>query len=557
MAAAPYHVRVRAKPRLLAVLFSILVAVATTMFVLRVYSAAFNTSDTELAGVPATRSLLPPPPRAAGDVVLIVVDGLGFEQAMALDELRALRRVGVTRPLMVDFPTFTSPAIVTMVTGLSARDHGLRLNGAIEGVPGLDTLLASAVDAGLAVRVRPRQLGLFADLLRPPAQADVLHGQVAFVADWVWRRAAPTPAGPRALWLVHIDEVDEAGHDEGSASERYREAARRASRLVTRVAADLDLTRDVLVVVSDHGHLPEGGHGGDEAEVRSALFLAAGAGVAQGSTLSERPMMDLASTLSMLAGIPTPGHNLGLPMLDILRDDSAARARALAEPFDQVTRLACRASPSSDCAERAALVERLAAGDGQAVPPALEVATAIVGADHALSSQDKDRRRWLRWAVGLPALGVASSVAHWRARRLPRPSTTEPRAVVAWLPLVYLALYAAVMFAKGYGPSFSRMAPEAFFLPDAAMAVALAAAVTIALARWGRADDGFGLRFLWQLSAAFGALVVVCGADPRSLVPPVPGVLVFQLAPVIVGIVPVVLAHALWGRPRSTAAHPG
>ena len=46
----------------------------------------------------------------------------------------------------------------------------------------------------------------------------------------------------------------------------------------------LDLTRDTIVITSDHGHIDAGGHGGDETVVITEPFVLAGAGVKGGLT---------------------------------------------------------------------------------------------------------------------------------------------------------------------------------------------------------------------------------------------------------------------------------
>jgi predicted AlkP superfamily pyrophosphatase or phosphodiesterase len=92
--------------------------------------------------------------------------------------------------------------------------------------------------------------------------------------------------GPR-LSFVYLGAVDVVGHVLG-AGPAYREAARAADRRVGRL---LDAVRSrpcvadeawTTVVVTDHGHLDQGGHGGREPEVATAWAAAAGPGLGPG-----------------------------------------------------------------------------------------------------------------------------------------------------------------------------------------------------------------------------------------------------------------------------------
>src|SRR5262249_17795790 len=71
------------------------------------------------------------------------------------------------------------------------------------------------------------------------------------------------------------------GHHHGADSDEYRAAAREADAILgTLVWAAPDARWFAL---SDHGHLPGGGHGGEERAVRQVEACIAGAGVARGT----------------------------------------------------------------------------------------------------------------------------------------------------------------------------------------------------------------------------------------------------------------------------------
>ena len=65
------------------------------------------------------------------------------------------------------------------------------------------------------------------------------------------------------LVLIHLDQVDYAGHHEGGPQDpRWNQAAQRADDLLAEILAAVDLEQDTLLVVSDHGQIDPGGHGG-------------------------------------------------------------------------------------------------------------------------------------------------------------------------------------------------------------------------------------------------------------------------------------------------------
>ena len=137
--------------------------------------------------------------------------------------------------------------------------------------------------------------------------------------------------------LVHLNEVDHAGHHSGGgASPAWRAAATKADARLRAIAGALDLTRDTLVVFSDHGHLDQGGHGGPEdIVVRSPLVLAgsgvrAGATVGSASAAPRDPMTidaaqaDLAPTLAALLGTRVLRAAQGQALTSLLTMDASA-----------------------------------------------------------------------------------------------------------------------------------------------------------------------------------------------------------------------------------------
>jgi hypothetical protein len=124
------------------------------------------------------------------------------------------------------------------------------------------------------------------------------------------------------LILIHIDQVDYAGHHQGGPqSDHWDEAATRADALVKTIFSKLDLKQDTILILSDHGQIDQGGHGGQETIVLTEPYIFAGKGIIPGN-YPDIEMVDIAPTISVLLGLNIPATNQGQPLLDILNINS-------------------------------------------------------------------------------------------------------------------------------------------------------------------------------------------------------------------------------------------
>ena len=267
--------------------------------------------NTDAAAVAPHDRATPRPRVAAARMVVLLVDGLRYDVASRLPALQRLAENGVTGRLEAEFPTFTYAAVATIATGVPPRYHGVRVN--LPGpTPALDSLAARADAAGVRVRVRSDFEPFTRLLLLPEGAASIDDLDDPF----------------EGLTFVYAGEVDRVGHLYGAASTAYLEASSRAARYAEQLASRLDLTRDAIVVLSDHGHLERGGHGGEEPNARAAFFLAAGGPFARSETIA-LSMSDVAPTLAVALGVDQPRHALGRPVLDAFAPAVAASDAAL------------------------------------------------------------------------------------------------------------------------------------------------------------------------------------------------------------------------------------
>ncbi|MGW0122381.1 alkaline phosphatase family protein [Streptomyces sp. NPDC003327] len=109
--------------------------------------------------------------------------------------------------------------------------------------------------------------------------------------------------------FVHLDEVDGAGHSYGTEHRAYLDALNKAD---TRIGQILDAVTSrtayadedwQIVVTADHGHMPNGGHGGNTPGERQTFVIAKGAGFAPGSVRNDVKVSDVAPTVLAHFGV--------------------------------------------------------------------------------------------------------------------------------------------------------------------------------------------------------------------------------------------------------------
>jgi Type I phosphodiesterase / nucleotide pyrophosphatase len=241
-------------------------------------------------------------------VLVIGVDGVRFDVLgpAVTPVIWGFGRDGFLAPVIVDetTPTWSGPCWATIVTGCGVDGHGIAGNDLtghrLADHPDFVTLATRAgLPTLLAVSAWP-PLALAEDggpLFAEAGRREFVAVPERSVAGWDAADEAVTelaasilagdgPVGPR-LSFVYLGAVDAAGHVLGAGA-AYREAAQvadqRVGRLVAAVRSRPSFADEgwTIVVVTDHGHLDQGGHGGREPEVTTAWAAAAGPGIRPG-----------------------------------------------------------------------------------------------------------------------------------------------------------------------------------------------------------------------------------------------------------------------------------
>lgn len=239
-------------------------------------------------------------------VLVIGIDGVRLDLLPELDtpHLDGIARAGFLAPVEVDAgtPTMSGPCWTTIVTGVGVTKHGVwgnRLDGnRLDVFPDFTTRLAAdcgrrtfAVGGweplflarqGGPLFVAPTRLGYVAPAEDTPEAWEETDERVTAEAEHLLCLDEEFHAG-----FVYLGAVDETAHFVGCGTE-YRAAVEAADRRLGRVLDAVHGRRErageewAVIVVTDHGHREEGGHGGRSELERTAWIAACGPGLPPG-----------------------------------------------------------------------------------------------------------------------------------------------------------------------------------------------------------------------------------------------------------------------------------
>lgn len=329
-----------------------LALVALVACALAVAFGAYSLAQKAWSGVVDYQSpyvRLDPPPAARSQaasprVVLVIIDGLRLDASQRMSTMEALRGYGTDLSLKTSQPSLSYPNWTTILSGTTQDYHGVVTNWH-KGAAPVETLLDTARAAGVPyVVVGPSDIAT----LYPAAK----RAEGSYFKDWSERYLSGTyvdktlqlvkRVDPR-LVVLHLPDIDEAGHDFGGKSAKYDDMVSRVDVDLRRLVEKLQGSPTTFVVVSDHGHTDSGGHGGWEPEVVNVPCVISGTGVRSGRGTGRQE--DVAPTVALLAGIGVPRYATGTvyaPALVLRRSSVLAsersRRRAVVASFARLIR---------------------------------------------------------------------------------------------------------------------------------------------------------------------------------------------------------------------------
>ncbi len=259
-------------------------------------------------------------------VVLVLIDALREDTSLkpeVMPYLNELRQQGAWSTMHSRPPSYSAPGYSVLMTGAwPDLSDGPAMNpdgGELPRTWTQDNLFSAVHRAGLKTAVSAY---FWFEGLIPQANVDTSFytiGEDRHADREVVDAAIPwLESGEYHFILIHIDQVDYAGHHEGGPrSPNWDAAASRADDLLREIASYLDFQQDTLIMFSDHGQIDAGGHGGQDPIVLIEPFVAVGAGI-RPVQIKDIQMVDIAPTVSTLLGTNIPATSQGRPLIEML-----------------------------------------------------------------------------------------------------------------------------------------------------------------------------------------------------------------------------------------------
>lgn len=381
--------------------------------------------------------------RVATRLMLVIVDGLRWDVAndpARMPEFSRAMREEAAGELWAGRVSMTTSAVLTIGTGQRGGFEQIVRNLDARPPP-FESWLVTAKERGLTVMsVGDRAWGqMFGRALSerrvdPDGVAiDVDFNPITFADGRELRARNPD------VLIVHFVTPDHQAHAYTVPSRRYAEHIRGFDADLFRFLRENDPSWTV-VVAGDHGAADSGTHGADVPIQRRTVLFAQGPGVARGARLGSVDQADLAGTLAVLLGLPTPAHSRGHVLLDMLdldaeaetrlacTDAARARAFALASGVD-VSASAGGCTPES-ARQLVARVDRaMDARSGLSSPgvPWLILVSVLLGFATALVAAGRARVREIVAGASILGLGVLLT---WGVERLPGSMPRNARIVL-------------------------------------------------------------------------------------------------------------------------------
>ncbi len=313
------------------------------------WSSCIPPAPTAAPAIPATAT--PPPPTltpfqpatpeptltptatvrpVAARVLIISIDGLRPDAILnaPMPFLAGLAGAGAyALDAQTVSPPHTLPAHASMLTGLCPSQHGVTWDvytpakGYAQGVDIFDLAQELGLQTVMLVsRDKLRQVteSKSTDVFRLVTGSD---GEVA-------KQAAILVSRGFDLMFVHLDDVDNAGHNFDWSSPEYLETARRADVAIETIFSALDTSgqRDdtLVIITADHAGFEEN-HLEDTPEITTIPWILSGLGVRPMVLQEPVSITDTAATAAWILNIPIPIEWAGYPVTEAFGTPSVPR----------------------------------------------------------------------------------------------------------------------------------------------------------------------------------------------------------------------------------------
>jgi hypothetical protein len=265
-----------------------------------------------------------PGPALVHRVVLVIVDGLREDVSRnSMPGLNTLRAYGSDLTLSVPQPSLSFPNWTTILTGASPGISGVTTNwhSGREVAPTIIDMARASGDQ--VVVVGPTDFTKLFGIVPGPGVSLREWPEGGYLTSQLVDDALRlSKVGDPKLVVVHVPDLDEAGHASGGASANYRAVAGKIDADLSRLVAGLQGEGTAFIVTADHGHIDSGGHGGWEPTALHVPGVFAGSGVRLGRGVGD--LQQIAPTVSVLLGIRDPAFAQGEALRSVISTNNAA-----------------------------------------------------------------------------------------------------------------------------------------------------------------------------------------------------------------------------------------
>ena len=341
-------------------------------------------------------------------VVFVLIDALRDDtshKTNVMPFLNQLRTEGAWATVHSRTPSYSEPGYSVLMTGAWPDiSDGPAMNLDYADIPTWtqDNLFTAAHRAGLKTAVSGYY---WFEKLIPQNAVDASFytpGEDRAADVDVVNHALPwLQSGDYQFILIHVDQVDYAGHHEGGPqSPNWDAAATRADDLLKQIVSTLDLKQDTVLVVSDHGQIDRGGHGGQDPIVLLEPFVLAGAGVKPGQ-YPDIQQTDIAPTVAALLGTNIPATAQGIVQASMLNLTS-----------DQLT-----SADAAQVAQKSQLMTAYEKAIGDSVQPKSDTPSAMIQAMEQAKTNRLTAERIPRSALAILLALIPAAVLVWKRSR--------------------------------------------------------------------------------------------------------------------------------------------
>jgi predicted AlkP superfamily pyrophosphatase or phosphodiesterase len=259
------------------------------------------------------------PPKAADNVVLIVVDGFrpdAIRQAKVPNIQGFIKSGCSTMKAQTVVPSLSLPAVTSMLTGLPVEQHGITWNeyepmrGFLKAPTVFEIASFAAGKLGAVFLNKEKLLHVAKPdrgLLVQVCSVSDPTCNAQKIASSVMTAYKTSTEGKPSLFLIHFADPDSAGHEKGWMSRSYMQALESTDRAIGTIMKgfhELGLyKRTTFIITSDHGGHDKT-HGTTSVEDMTIPWIASGPGIKSGCEIkSPVSLLDTAATIMRAIGL--------------------------------------------------------------------------------------------------------------------------------------------------------------------------------------------------------------------------------------------------------------